>query len=94
MYCKRHEMNGRVVFGICDKELIGRVIRDEKRVINLKEYGNFYVGNDLHILNEGNFESINAVGEKSVQFLIEKGIIEKENVVHVDGVPHAQVYRI
>ncbi len=93
MHCRRHEMNGRVVFALCDKELIGKIIKDEKRIINLKDYAEFYIGNDADLLGD-HFESINAVGKKSVNFLLKKGIIKRKNIVRVGGIPHVQVYKI
>ncbi len=82
---------GRVVYALCDRELIGRVLKEGKITLDLDKYRSFYVGED----DFGNdFESVNAIGVKSIQFLIEKGIIKRENVRFVEGIPHVQVYRI
>ncbi|MGB9635401.1 MAG: DUF424 family protein [Candidatus Micrarchaeia archaeon] len=96
MHCKRHENNGRVVFALCDKELIGKVISNGKITLDLKTYARFYIGDDIKLLEEceGKFESINAIGKKSVEFLIKKGYIKEENCKYVGDVPHVQLYKI
>jgi len=37
---------------------------------------------------------INAVGEGIVALLVEENVVEKKNVLYVQGVPHAQVVRV
>ncbi len=91
MYCKRHELKGRVIYALCDKSLIGRVLKDGNLVIDLDKYRSFYIGNDEF---SSNYESINAIGEKSVSFLINRGIIKKEEVKYVGDIPHVQIYKI
>lgn len=79
------------MYALCDKELIGMVLKEGNIVIDLRTHSQFYVGDD--VLGP-DFESINAVGRKSVGLLIEKGILKKGQEKTVQGVPYAQVYRI
>ncbi|MEM3364162.1 MAG: DUF424 family protein [Candidatus Micrarchaeia archaeon] len=93
MHCRRHEYKGKVVFALCDKDLIGKKLEEGSIVLDLDKYRNFYIGDDLESF-DGTFESINAVGEKSTTFLIEKGIAAKKDLKYIAGVPILQVYKI
>ncbi len=92
MYCRRHEINGRVVFALCDKELIGKVLRENNTVIDLDKYRAFYIGNDMELL-DGSFESINAAGKKSIEYLAKKGLIKKGDERIISDTPYIQIYR-
>jgi len=93
MHCKRHVMGRRIVFAFCDKDLIGKKLEEKGVVVDLEKYARFYVGEDLASF-DGEFESINAVGKKSIEFLIKKGVARKEDVRYVQEVPIIQIYKI
>ncbi|MCX8205740.1 MAG: DUF424 family protein [Candidatus Micrarchaeota archaeon] len=91
MHCKRHQQGRHVIYALCDKELIGKVLREGNIVIDLHTHSQFYIGNDEI---GPDFESINAVGEQSVQLLINMGLLKRGQEKKVQGVPYAQVYRV
>ncbi len=88
---KVHNGSRRVV-AICDKELIGRVITEG--IFELKISEHFYGGEETSaeevkkIMVEAT--NLNIVGKESIKLALEVKVIDKEAVVYVDGIPHAQ----
>lgn len=85
-----------VIVTLCDKELIGKRLIDG----NLKLHVNprFYKGELLSdkMIKEAfkNATIANIVGKKSVAFAMKNGIINKENIIKISEVPHAQMVLI
>ena len=96
MYAKRYTVKNEVVVAVCDKELIGKVLREGELVLDLKKYSSFYVGelatpeSVLALLTEAT--SINLVGEKAVGLAVKKGLAKKRDAKKIGGVPHLQIY--
>ena len=92
MYVKIHKSGESEIVAISDEGLIGKVIEDEKARIEVTE--RFYKGKRVNdeeikeILKTA--KTVNVVGEESVNLCINLGLIEKENVLKIKGVPHAQ----
>ena len=88
---KFHKIKDQLVLGICDKELVGKKIRDDPEfVVNEK----FYFGEEG---NEGYLDNLfekcsvgNLVGKNIVELSIKKKLITKENVIMIGDIPHAQ----
>ncbi len=95
-YTKIYRVQGEVIVAICDKELLGKRFEEGEIVIDVKKdfYGGSLIGRDdaIRLLEEGTI--INLVGKKIVSIAIEIGLVDKENVLVVKDVPHAQVYKI
>ena len=92
MYLKIHKAGpDREVVSLCDKELIGKKLSEGNIEINVSE--KFYKGEELpedqivEILK--NAKSVNILGKKSIAFAIKLGILNEENVLMIQGVPHA-----
>lgn len=93
MYCKKHVFGTKIVIALCDKELIGKKLQEGNITIDLEKFKHFYMGDDLKLIDE-RFDSINAVGKKSIKYLVENGYLESnKNVKKVDKVPHVQIYK-
>jgi hypothetical protein len=73
--------------------LLGRVISDSKTELNLGS--NFFQGKEvdkdvfLGLVKKAHI--LNAVGEKTIGVLIDKNLINKEDTLSVNKVPHIQV---
>ncbi len=95
-YTKIYRVHGEVIVAICDKELLGKRFEEGDIVIDVKKdfYGGSLIDQEevLKLLEEGTI--INLVGKKIVSIAIEIGLVDKENVLVVKDVPHAQVYKI
>ena len=87
----------RTVVAICDSELLGKKFEDKKRQLHLRE--NFYNGQKvdkkelLEIIRRQKMEdaSFNIVGKKSIEAALESGIINKESIHKIKGIPFALV---
>lgn len=96
VYVRMHSSGKDVLMAACDEELIGKELRDGE----LRLYVNpaFYKG---ELVNEEIFKNMaisatigNLVGKRCVEFAIKIGIVHKDFVLKIDGVPHAQFVRL
>ena len=82
-----------MIVAVCDSDLVGKKIEEGKKQLDLSS--SFYDGeekNEEEILNIiDNSYMINAVGEKSISLLDKFGLVDKERVLRVNNIPHAQV---
>jgi len=91
MLVKFHK-DGNCVVAICDKDLIGKTFSEGDFEIKVSEY--FYGGEEKtkeevsEIMKES--DNLNLIGKESVGLAVKLGIINKENVMMIQGVPHAQ----
>jgi len=96
MLIKIHE-SYRDVVAICDKELLGKKFEQGKYQLDIKE--NFFKGDETaeekaielikHFLDED--ATFYIVGKKSTACAIQAGIISKERIKKIDGVPFVLV---
>ncbi|MFP4232789.1 MAG: DUF424 domain-containing protein [Candidatus Aenigmatarchaeota archaeon] len=87
---------GQKVLAVCDKKLLGKVLEDEERSFEVKEsfYGDETI-DDKELLKKAEDSTIiNAIGSDVVSLLIQNGFFEKDKVLKIDGVEHAQMARI
>jgi len=92
MYCKKHVFGTKIVIALCDKELIGQTLKDGEIVLDLEKHKHFYIGEDLKYF-DGRFDSINAVGKKSIDYLIKnKYLKDKKKIKKIQKVPHIQIF--
>ena len=87
---KSHE--GRVILAVCDSDIIGKKFEEGERQMDLG--CDFYKGEEMdekRILNLMKaVHIVNLCGDKSVELGIRAGIIDKDNVIKIGGVPHAE----
>ena len=87
----------RYVVAICDSNLIGKVFEEGKFQLDVKE--SFFKGDEkskeeiIKILKDMVREdaTFNIVGKDSTQTALETGIISKEGIKEIGGVPFALV---
>lgn len=89
---KVHETpNGRML-AVCDAGLLGRTFEQGDCRLDLS--ASFYQGDEVSVEEAGalleDVYVVNAVGEDSVGLLVGRKLVEKDNVLEVDGVPYAQ----
>jgi len=93
---KVHE-SYRWVVAVCDKNVFGRKLSEDGRVLDVS--GEFFNGDEVDeeklkseiIRCNREDASFNFVGEKSVGVAKELGFVKDEGVVMIDGVPFALV---
>jgi uncharacterized protein len=96
MYAKIHKSGDRNIIAICDESLIGKKFSEGNLILDITE--RFYKGEvltgdqTLELMKDA--LNLNIVGEKSIALALKNGIIEKDSVIKINGVPHAQVYQL
>jgi len=95
-YIKIHK-SYRNVIAICDSELIGKYFENGNFQLDVKE--SFYRGDKVNeeklreIISEQLKEdsTFNIVGENSVKIALKSGIISKQGIKKISGIPFALV---
>lgn len=92
---KVHRQQGHVLLAICDKSLL-RAVLDKELGFHVSEsfYGTEQCSEDDIIALVHDATMINAVGNKIVDVLVAKGLVEKENTTLIGNVAHAQIYML
>lgn len=87
---------GEILLAAADSDLIDRDLREG--VLHLKVYENFY--GDTKVSEETFVSSLslctiaNLVGKRVVDIAIREDLIDPENVIFIEGIPHAQFARM
>jgi hypothetical protein len=96
MLVKTHKKENRTIIAVCDKELLGKLFEENGKQLDLR--GDFYKGEEKDIQEIGdlirNADGVNLVGKEAVELGLQEGVIEKEHVMTIKGVPHAQAVLI
>jgi hypothetical protein len=96
VFMKIHRSQNEVLVALCDRALIGKTFCEGE--LHMKVRDRFYRGTLLEVddcdpylkdATIGNF-----VGKSSVAKALELGLIKEENVVKIEGVPHAQMIKV
>ncbi len=91
VYLKIHKAGDREVVAVCDENLVGKCFREKNLKLEVSE--RFYKGKVIsknkiiEVLKEAH--TVNLVGEASVALGIEANIVFKDNVIKIEGIPHA-----
>lgn len=97
MHLKIHKIPGEgTVVAACDAELIGKTLTGEHCDIVIEEsfYGTDAVSEEELIAALKGATNANIIGHKVCSVAIKTGIIAKETCMEINGVPHAQIYRV
>ncbi len=92
MLVKVHRKEHRTIVSVCDRELLGQLIEENGKQLDLR--GDFYKGEERNVQEIGdimrNSDGVNLVGKEAIELGLQEGVIEKEHVLTIKGVPHAQ----
>lgn len=96
MYLKVHNSSGNVIVAICDKEILGKTLKEGNITVTVNE--GFFCGEivDAECVEKAlrNATTANLFGEKCIQCAINCGVVNPQSVIYINGVPHAQLFRI
>ena len=96
VYVNLKKVGRNVLLAICDCELLGKTLRQDKIVFHVKN--EFYNGGKVTVEEAVNMIEnstiVNMVGKNCVDKAIAKGYVHPEAVLNIDGVPHAQIVKI
>ncbi len=96
MYIKIHKHGNSTIVAICDRELIGKTLKEGNITVIITEQ--FYKGeiiseeDAIDIMSRAS--NINIFGDRAVSCAVRCGVVDKMNVKLIDDVAHAQVFRI
>jgi hypothetical protein len=84
-----------ILLAACDAELLGKKISDSKLQFEIAEfYRDKLVNDETFIAHLEYANIINLVGKKVVSLAVKAGLVDKENIILINKVPHAQVVKI
>ncbi|MDD3084019.1 MAG: DUF424 family protein [Candidatus ainarchaeum sp.] len=96
MFAKIHEIENRIILAVCDKELVGKSFEDKKIFFTASE--KFYKEKEINqkdletLLEEA--DSINLFGNKCIKIAEKQGLINETQIILINGIKHAQVYKV
>ena len=100
IYIRLHETDKGVIVAMCDKDLLGKELKEGKRELDLKRYSDFYKGDLVdgkaagRMISEEEIYTANIVGKESVGICMEKGLASAQDIAEIAGVPYLHIYRI
>jgi len=96
-YMKEHAVGSTKIIGACDRELLGKTIRDETGLeVNVVErfYGGRLVDEEELLRSISDASSVNLIGNRVVKTVIEKGFGRMDNAKKIGGVMFMMIIRI
>jgi uncharacterized protein len=96
MYVKIHKSQDSIVTAICDEDLIGKKFSDEEKQLEITE--RFYKGEitseeeTIKIMQAAT--NLNLVGKKTIDLALKNKIIDKDSIIKIKNIPHAQIFEI
>jgi len=95
---KIHESRNEVIIAIADENLIGKTLHDKKRdidfVVSKEFYGDEFFDLDYAIEKIRNGTNINLIGNEIIEAAIKENLIESGSFIEIDGIKHAQIYKL
>lgn len=87
---------GEIVLAAADSEVIGQDLREGKLHLNVSStfYGDTNVSDTTFLSSMGLCTIANLVGKHVVDLAIRNDFIDRENIIYISNVPHAQFARI
>ncbi|WP_445476189.1 DUF424 domain-containing protein [Methanococcoides methylutens] len=96
MYLKIHKSGSQTIVAVCDKELIGKKLKEGELVIEISEA--FYKGEiaseEKIIESISNTTTANIFGSRAVQCAVDAGLVDPGCIIYIEGIPHAQLYKL
>ncbi len=92
IYMKIYTVGNDVLLAACDAELVGKTLHfgDVDFVVS-KEFYADVLGDEEMLKRHLELATVgNLVGKITVKCAIEAGLVDEENVIMLDGIPHAQ----
>lgn len=91
-WCRIFQTRQDLVGAICDERLLGKKLKDERFEITVTKnfYGGLLVSERVAVRILGKISIGNIIGADIVDAAKKNGFITEENIILIDGVPHAQ----
>jgi len=96
MYVRIHGRGSETLLAACDREIIGKTFNEGDLTLEVSE--GFYRGDaaDLSELEDlvKKASIVNLTGTRVVDEAVDKGLINKGNILTIEGIKHAQIIEI
>lgn len=93
---KIYKQGSDMLIGACDEKLIGKTFEEGK--FHLEVNKAFYDGQRINIDSLKKYLKdatiANLVGKETIKCAIDMGLIDKESIIKIKGIPHAQMVRM
>ena len=91
-WAKLHKTRYEIVVAVCDKDILEKQLKIKKAKIKISKYfyGDTLIDENVAVRLMERASIGNLIGKDIVNLAGEKGFITKENVILIDGIPHAQ----
>lgn len=84
-----------LVVAICDRELIGKKVGNRPKIkISKNFYGGKLIDEQFALKAMQRATIGNLMGKRIVAIAEKSGFISRENIIFIDGIPHAQFVKI
>ena len=85
-----------MLIGACDEELLGKKFEDGKFQIDVSKdfYGGEKISSNAFKKYLVDATIANLVGKKTIQCAIDLGLIDRDCIIKIKGIPHAQMVRM
>jgi len=90
-----HSKTGEVVVAVCDEDLLGRKIEvNDDFSVEVSEafYGGVLITRDELDRYIAQAKILNLLGESTIAYVVERGLIPEKAVIRVGKIPHVQLY--
>lgn len=96
MYLRTYKSGTGLIVAVCDKDVLGKKLKQGNITVEISEgfYKGDLVSEEQVIEALANATTANLFGERTVACAIKCGAVDSECVVMIDGVAHAQIFRI
>lgn len=93
---KEHRADGKVILAVCDAEMSGKTLKfgDVDFHVSCSFYGDEGADKDEILKKVEEAEIVNVVGKKIVDMLVEKGLVNKDNILWMEDIPHVQIVKM
>ncbi|RLG84585.1 MAG: DUF424 domain-containing protein [Thermoprotei archaeon] len=96
VYVKEFESSGELIVAVCDSDLLGKTISDDKISVYIDPvfYGGRLIDIEeaLRLIDRSTIA--NLFGSKIVTAAMEKGLVHPDSVIEINGVLHAQIIKV
>lgn len=95
IYCRIHRGNGETLIAACDEEILGQTFRGNGLKITVTDafYNGELIPEETFVERMRSFTIMNLVGERTVGLAVENGYVDKDCIIDIGGVKHAQVVK-
>ncbi len=96
VFLKKYCSGKDTLVAVCDKDLIGKTLRDGKIKLEVKKefYGDRLTTPEEAAKALSEADTGNIVGKKSVKIAIERNLVDPSAVIHIAGIPHVHIIRL